>query len=73
MSLTGNVGVQVVQDGAGLQRLGASSGDPAVPLPVSTSQDYTETLPSLNLSLRVAGRLIVLASGCPADGAAAHG
>jgi iron complex outermembrane receptor protein len=51
-ALTGNLGVQVVrtdQDSAGL----GAVGDPATPIDLNVSQQYTETLPSLNLSLRM--------------------
>ncbi|MET0535029.1 MAG: TonB-dependent receptor, partial [Steroidobacter sp.] len=61
-ALTGNVGVQLVrteQDSSGF----AASGDPAVPFPLDVSQTYTETLPSLNLSLRLQDDLIVRLGG----------
>lgn len=58
--LTGNIGVQVVQtdqtsDGtAAVNPPGdAPVGTPATALPVHVTHDYTETLPSLNLSLRM--------------------
>ena len=57
-ALTGNVGVQVVrtdQDSAGLRAV----GDPAQPIAVDISQQYTETLPSLNLSLRLDNDMIL--------------
>ncbi|WP_129777007.1 TonB-dependent receptor [Peristeroidobacter soli] len=57
-ALTGNLGVQFVrteQDSSGF----GASGDPAQPFPLDTSQSYTETLPSLNLSLRMADDLIL--------------
>jgi iron complex outermembrane receptor protein len=53
MNLTGNVGVQFVQTDQDSQGTAASTSNPVVPVPVSASQDYSETLPSLNLSLRV--------------------
>ena len=57
-ALTGNVGVQLVrteQDSSGF----GASGDPAEPFPLDTSLSYNETLPSLNLSLRLQDDLIV--------------
>jgi iron complex outermembrane receptor protein len=62
--LHGSIGVQVVQtdqtsDGVGASNVpGAPFGTPAVVTPVSVKQDYTETLPSLNLSLRMPGDYI---------------
>jgi iron complex outermembrane recepter protein len=47
--------VRTEQDSSGF----AASGDPAVPFPLDVSQTYTETLPSMNLSLRMAEDLIV--------------
>jgi len=64
--LTGNIGVQVVQtdqtsDGTAALNPPADApvGTPATALPVRVSQDYTETLPSLNLSLRMPNDYIV--------------
>ncbi len=57
-TLTGNIGVQVVrteQDSQGT----AASGDPAVPIPLEAGQSFTETLPSMNLSLRLENDLIL--------------
>jgi iron complex outermembrane recepter protein len=63
--LTGNVGVQVVQTDQtsdGTQAVnppaGSPVGAPATVLPVTVTQTYTETLPSLNLSLRMPDDLI---------------
>jgi len=56
-ALTGNIGVQVVRTDQDSQGFGAS-GDPAQPFPLNVSQQYTETLPSLNLSLRLDNDLI---------------
>lgn len=57
-ALTGNVGVQIVRTDQDSQGFGAS-GDPAQPFPLNDSQQYTETLPSLNLSLRLDNDLIL--------------
>lgn len=57
-ALTGNVGVQLVRTDQDSSGFGAS-GDPAEPFPLDTSLSYTETLPSLNLSLRLQDDLIV--------------
>ncbi len=64
--LTGNVGVQVVQtdqtsDGTAALNppSDAPVGTPATALPVQVTHDYTETLPSLNLSLRMPNDYIV--------------
>lgn len=57
-ALTGNLGVQVVRTDQDSSGFGAS-GDPAQPFPLDTSQSYTETLPSLNLSLRMTDDMIL--------------
>lgn len=57
-ALTGNVGVQVVRTDQDSSGFGAS-GDPAEPFPLDTSLSFTETLPSLNLSLRLQDDLIL--------------
>ncbi len=57
-ALTGNVGVQLVRTEQDSRGFGAS-GDPAQPFPLDAQQTYTETLPSLNLSLRMADDLIL--------------
>jgi iron complex outermembrane recepter protein len=57
-ALTGNVGVQIVRTEQDSQGFGAS-GDPAQPFPLNVSQEYTETLPSLNLSLRMENDMIL--------------
>lgn len=57
-ALTGNVGVQLVRTDQDSSGFGAS-GDPAQPFPLDTSQSYTETLPSLNLSLRLTDDMIL--------------
>lgn len=64
--LTGNLGVQVVQtdqtsDGTAALNppAGAPVGTPATALPVQVKHDFTETLPSLNLSLRMPNDYIV--------------
>jgi iron complex outermembrane receptor protein len=58
--LSGNIGVQLVQTdqdshgtGAINPPAGSPVGTPATTLPVTVKQDYSETLPSLNLSLRM--------------------
>lgn len=57
--LTGNLGVQVVQTDQTSDGVGAANppnagvSTPAVTTPVTVGQDYVETLPSLNLSLRM--------------------
>jgi iron complex outermembrane receptor protein len=62
--LSGNLGVQIVQtdqtsDGVGAANVpNAPFGTPAVVTPVSVEQDYTEALPSLNLSIRMPNDLV---------------
>lgn len=56
-TLTGNVGVQLVQTEQSSDGI-AASGSPATPIPLHVNQDYSETLPSLNLSLRMPSNLI---------------
>lgn len=57
-ALTGNLGVQLVRTDQDSSGFGAS-GDPAEPFPLDTSQSFTETLPSLNLSLRMTDDMIL--------------
>jgi iron complex outermembrane receptor protein len=57
-ALTGNVGVQMVRTDQDSSGFGAS-GNPATPIPLEVSQTYTETLPSLNLSLRMTDDMIL--------------
>jgi iron complex outermembrane receptor protein len=57
-ALTGNLGVQLVRTEQDSHGFGAS-GDPAQPFPLDSSQSYTETLPSLNLSLRMTDDMIL--------------
>lgn len=57
-ALTGNLGVQLVRTDQDSSGFGAS-GDPAQPFPLDSSQSYTETLPSLNLSLRLTDDMIL--------------
>lgn len=63
-AFTGNIGVQFVQtdqvsDGAAARNVpNAPVGTPAVVTPVRVTQDYSNTLPSLNLSLRMPNDLI---------------
>jgi iron complex outermembrane receptor protein len=63
--LSGNIGVQLVgtdqtSNGTAARNPDAGSpvGTPATAIAVRVSQDYTETLPSLNLSLRMPNDLI---------------
>lgn len=64
-ALTGNVGVQFVNtdqtsDGTNAVNppAGSPTGTPATAMPISIKQRYTETLPSLNLSLRMPNEMI---------------
>jgi iron complex outermembrane receptor protein len=56
--LRGNVGVQVVkqkQESAGVVINGTEAGQPIVPTKISTKDDYTDVLPSLNLIYDLGG------------------
>ncbi len=53
-ALTGNFGVQVVQTDQESRAVGADAGNGVVQVPLSGGKDFTEVLPSLNLSWHVA-------------------
>jgi iron complex outermembrane recepter protein len=57
-TLTGNIGVQLVNTDQTSDGATASGAPIATVSPITVEQDYTETLPSLNLSLRMPSDLI---------------